>query len=62
MNALALPTTTTTPTPAPNPAPGTERLARANDHLALRRLADEVQRLDRRLHRERSYASPRYAR
>lgn len=48
--------------PTPNPSPRADRQRREAEYLALRQLADQVQRLDRQLHRERSYASTHYAR
>lgn len=58
MNARAYPTHA----PKPNPSPRAEHERREAEYLALRQLADHVQRLDRQLHRERSYATARYAR
>ena len=45
----------------PSPSPRAEHQRREAEYLALRQLADQVQRLDRQLHRERSYATARYA-
>jgi hypothetical protein len=51
-----------TPSPSPNEAaPRNEHERREAEYLALRQLADEVKRLDRQLHRERSYAVAHYA-
>jgi hypothetical protein len=50
-----------THTPKPNPSPRAEHQRRESEYLALRQLADQVQRLDRQLHRERSYATAHYA-
>ena len=47
--------------PKPNPSPRAEHQRREAEYLALRQLADEVKRLDRQLHRERSYATAHYA-
>lgn len=52
--------------PAPSSAPSdaaprNEHERREAEYLALRQLADEVARLDRQLHRERSYAVAHYA-
>jgi hypothetical protein len=47
--------------PTPNPSPRAERQRREAEYLALRQLAEHVQRLDRQLHRGRSYATARYA-
>ena len=51
------------PTHAPKPSasPRAEHQRREAEYLALRQLADDVRRLDRQLHRERSYAMARYA-
>ena len=57
MSARAYPTHP----PKPNPPPRAEHQRREAEYRALRALADEVQRLDRQLHRERSYAATRYA-
>lgn len=38
-----------------------ERDRREADHRSLRQLADEVELLDRQLHRERSFVKPFYA-
>lgn len=60
--AMNTPTRTyPTHAPKPNPSPSTEHQRREAEYLALRQLADEVRRLDRQLHRERSYATARYA-
>lgn len=48
-------------TPKPNPSPRAEHQRREAEYLALRQLADDVRRLDRQLHRERSYAATHYA-
>ena len=47
--------------PKPNPSPRAEQQLREAEYLALRQLTEQVQRLDRQLHRERSYATARYA-
>lgn len=47
--------------PQPSPSPRAEHQRREAEYLALRQLADHVRRLDRQLHRERSYATARYA-
>lgn len=49
-------------TPTPNPSPRAEHHRREAEYLALRQLAEQVQRLDRELHRGRSYATTHYAR
>lgn len=47
--------------PTPSPSPRVEHQRREAEYLALRQLADEVKRLDRQLHRGRSYATAHYA-
>lgn len=59
MNAPSRPYPTHAPTP--NPSPRAEHQRREAEYLALRLLADQVQRLDRQVHRQRSYATARYA-
>lgn len=49
-------------TPKPSPSPRAEHQRREAEYLALRQLAEHVQRLDRQLHRGRSYAATHYAR
>ncbi len=51
-----------TQAPMPNPSPRAEHQRREDEYLALRKLAEQVQRLDRQLHRGRSYAATHYAR
>ena len=60
MNATSRPHPTHAPQPSPSPR--TEHQRREDEYLALRQLAEQVQRLDRQLHRGRSYADARYAR
>ena len=59
MNTPSRPSPTHAPTPSPSPR--AEHQRREAEYLALRQLADRVQRLDRQLHRQRSYATARYA-
>jgi|GEM_PF-5471538 len=60
MNAMNAPNRGV-PTTKIDRAPRDEREHREAEQLALRRLADQVRRLDRELRRERSYAVTRYA-
>jgi len=46
--------------PVVSPAPPAESQRRQAEHQALRELADQVVRLNRELHRERSYSANRY--
>ncbi len=52
---------TPTPTTTSAASPRSEHERREAEYLALRQLAEEVRRLDRQLHRERSYAVAHYA-
>lgn len=57
MNARAYPSNP----PVLSPSPRSESQRRQAEYQALRELADQVVRLNREMHRERSYTSHRYA-